>query len=90
MIRSGGVYTTFCQKEGILLKKYRDRNGRSISILFRSIRVRGRFYSSDSKRTFASVTARSLTCAKDGGSERRVLHDGPRESSPHTYDSPDN
>ena len=39
----GGVYTTVCQKEGILLKKYRDRNGRYIAILFKSIGVRGRF-----------------------------------------------
>ena len=43
MIQIGGVYTTFCQKEGILLQKYRDRNGRCIAILFKSIRVRGRF-----------------------------------------------
>ena len=44
-IEIGGVYTTFCQKEGILLQKYRDRNARFIPIPFRSIRVRGRFYS---------------------------------------------
>ena len=37
-----GVYTTFCQEEGILLQKYRDRYGRCIAILFTSIRVRGR------------------------------------------------
>ena len=43
MIQIGGVYTTFCQKEGILLQKYRDRNGRCIAILFRSIGVRGRW-----------------------------------------------
>ena len=42
MIQIGGVYTTLCQKEGILLQKYRDRNGRCIAILFKSIRVRGR------------------------------------------------
>ena len=47
VIQIDGVYTTFCQKEGILLQKYRDRNGRCIAILFRSIRVRGRFDSSD-------------------------------------------
>ena len=41
MIRSGGVYTNFCQAEGILLQKYRDRNGRCIAILFKSIGVRG-------------------------------------------------
>ena len=27
MIEIGGVYTTFCQEEGMLLQKYRDRNG---------------------------------------------------------------
>ena len=42
-IQIGGVYTTFCQEDGILLQKYRDRNGRCIAILFKSIRVRGRF-----------------------------------------------
>ena len=42
VIQIGGVYTTFCQKEGILLQKYRDRNGRCIAILFKSIGVRGR------------------------------------------------
>ena len=46
-IQIGGVYTTFCQKEGILLQKYRDRNGRCIAILFKSIGVRGRFDSPD-------------------------------------------
>ena len=50
VIQIGGVYTTFCQKRGILLQKYRDRNGRCIPILFRSIRVRARFYSSDSSK----------------------------------------
>ena len=47
VIQIGGVYTTFFQEEGILLQKYRDRNGRCIAILLRSIRVRGRFDSSD-------------------------------------------
>ena len=45
MIQIGGVYANFCLEEGILLQKYRDRNGRCIAILFRSIRVRGRFLS---------------------------------------------
>ena len=40
MIQIGGVYTTFCQAEGILLQKYRDTNGRCIAILFKSIGVR--------------------------------------------------
>ena len=35
MIQIGGVYTTLCQKEGILLQKYRDRHGRRIAILFK-------------------------------------------------------
>ena len=43
VIQIGGVYTTFCQEEGILLQKYRDTNGRCIAILFKSIEVRGRF-----------------------------------------------
>ena len=43
MIQIGGVYTTFCQEKGILLQKYRDRNGRCIAILFKSIGVRGQF-----------------------------------------------
>ena len=37
MIQIGGVYTTLCQEKGILLQKYRDRNGRCIAILFKSI-----------------------------------------------------
>ena len=47
VIQIGGAYTTFCQNEGILLQKYRDRNGRCITILFKGIRVRGRFDSSE-------------------------------------------
>ena len=43
MIQIGGGYTTVCQEEGIPLQKYRDRNGMCIAILFKSIRVRGRF-----------------------------------------------
>ena len=39
----GGVSTTFCQEEGILLQKYHDGNGRCIAILFKNIGVRGRF-----------------------------------------------
>ena len=31
VIQFGGVYTTFCQEEGILSQKYRDRNGRYFS-----------------------------------------------------------
>ena len=47
VIQNGGMYTTFCQEEGILLQKYKDRNGRCIAILFRSIGVRGRSDSPD-------------------------------------------
>ena len=41
MIQSGDVHTqsTFCQEEVILLRKYRDRNGGCIAILFKSIGV---------------------------------------------------
>ena len=37
-----GVYNSFYQEEGILVQKYRDRNGRCIAILFKAIGVRGR------------------------------------------------
>ena len=40
MIRIGDVYTTCCQLESILLQKYRDRNGRCITILFENTGVR--------------------------------------------------
>ena len=49
VIQIGGVYTTFCQKEGILLRKYRDRTGRWIAILFNCIGVRGRFDSPENR-----------------------------------------
>ena len=39
MIQIGGVYMTFCREEAILLQKHRDRNGRSITMLFKSIGV---------------------------------------------------
>ena len=39
------IYATFCQEERILLQKYRNRNGRCVAILFKSIGVRGRFHS---------------------------------------------
>ena len=32
---------TFCEVEGILLQKYRDRDGRCVTMLFKSIGVRG-------------------------------------------------
>ena len=37
MIQIGGVYTTFCQEESILLQKYHVRNGTCITILFKSV-----------------------------------------------------
>ena len=40
VIQIGGVYSTFCQEEGIHWPKYRDRNGRCIAILFKSIGIR--------------------------------------------------
>ena len=48
VMQIGGGYTTVCQEEGILLQRYRDRNGRCIAILFKSIGVRGRFDSPNS------------------------------------------
>ena len=56
VIQIGGVYTTFCQEEGILLQKYRDRNGRCIVILFKNIGVRGRFDSPDLNRSAALLS----------------------------------
>ena len=35
MIQIGGVYTTFCQEEDILLQKCRDSIGACIAILFK-------------------------------------------------------
>ena len=81
MIQIGGVYTTFCQKEGILLQKHRDRNGRCIAILFRSIRVRGRFDSSDVSETFwipgAEGPGDSLgdSCKGQAGLQSMTRHD---------------
>ena len=35
MIQIGGVYATFYQEGGILLQKYRDRNGMCIAMLLK-------------------------------------------------------
>ena len=43
VIQIGGVYTAFCQEEGIHLHKYRDRIGRCIAILANTIGVGSRF-----------------------------------------------
>ena len=47
MIQIGGVCTTFCQEEGMLSQKHRDRDGRFTAILFKGIGVRARFDSPD-------------------------------------------
>ena len=57
VIQIGGVCTTFCQEEGILLQKYRDRNGRCIEILSKNIAVRGRFGSPDLRPTAFRTSA---------------------------------
>ena len=64
----GGVYTTFCQEcqeEGILAQKYRDRNGRCIAMLFRSVGVRGRCDSPD----FVKDTVSAFLSSSDSSSE---------------------
>ena len=65
MIQIGGVYTTFCHDEGILLQKYRDRNGRCIAILFKSIGVRGRLDSPD---------LQGILCQPNGPAEVQCEH----------------
>ena len=57
------VRTTFCQEEGIVLQKYRDRNGRRIAVLFKSIRVGGPFDSPD-----------VCVCVCVGGGSKRIPH----------------
>ena len=47
VIQMGGAYITAYQEEGMLLQKYRDRKGRCIAMLFKSIGVRGRCDSCD-------------------------------------------
>ena len=59
MIQIGGENAAFRQEEGILLQKYRDRNGRCIAILCKSIGVRGRCGSPDSR------PAKAETCANN-------------------------
>ena len=55
-----GVHTSFCQEEGILLQKYRDRSGRCIAILFKSIRVRGRRDSPELTSTESRIANRTI------------------------------
>ena len=68
MIQIGGVYSTFCQEEGILLQKYRDRNGRCSAILFKSIGVRGRFDSPDSREWIFNQQSSSAAAAHSSAS----------------------
>ena len=61
MIQIGGVHVSFCQREGILLQKYRDRNGRYIAIRFKSIRARGR---SDSPENHSKTLDNGFYCLR--------------------------
>ena len=56
VIQIGGVYTTFCQEQGVLLQKYCYRNSRSIATIFKSIGVRGRFDSPEKGSSISGVT----------------------------------
>ena len=71
MIQTGGVYTTFCQEEGVHLQKHRNRKGRRIAILFKSVGVKGRFDSPDCLllrlQVYLSAIARSSTAAFSHG-----------------------
>ena len=44
VIQIGGVHTTFCKEEGILLQQYHDRNGKCTAILVKNIGVRGSIF----------------------------------------------
>ena len=74
MIQIGGVCTTFCQEEGFLLQKYRDRNGRCIAILFKGIGVRGRFDSPDLRRRRAPYTNKHKAKALGGALNHYTLN----------------
>ena len=55
MTQIGGdytLYTTLCQDEGILLQKYRNKNGRCAVILSKSIGVRDRFDAPDARLAY--------------------------------------
>ena len=56
VIQIGGVYTTFCQEEGIRLQKYRDRNGRGIAILFKIANRQRSAHAANSHKPFRSST----------------------------------
>ena len=67
-----GVCTTFCEEEGILLQKHRDKNGRRIAILFKRIGVEGRF---DSPDFHPSPTASLLSAWRERGRETNLDKD---------------
>ena len=49
MIQVGGAYAAFCQDEGILLQKYRDRNGRCVlGLLYKALPLKPRIFSKKS------------------------------------------
>ena len=52
MIQIGGIdiYIYICQEEGIFLQEHRDRHGRCIAILFKTIGVGGRFDPRDQEK----------------------------------------
>ena len=77
VIQIGGVYSTFCQEEGILLPKYRDRNGRSIAILFESIGVGGRLDSPARIRNPAGLVWHGKR-SKAGNGEKNGNRNGKR------------
>ena len=66
VIHIGGVYTTFCQKEGIPLQKYRDT--------FKSIGVRGRFYSPAEYMSSCRVFSTGSICRCYNSSDFCSLH----------------
>ena len=81
MIQIGGVYTTFCQEKGILLQKYRDRNGRCIAILFKSIGVRGRCDSPEKWGKAMRHTTRRLLPFRQRQAKQGSLQSGSSEAA---------
>ena len=67
MIQIGGVYTTFCQEEGILLQEHREKDARCIAILFKSIGVRGRFDSPEKQFVHPTPLPQSWDTFAGGG-----------------------
>ena len=78
ILLSAKICTTFCQEEGILLQKHRDRNGRCIAILFKSIGVKGRFDYPEIYYTEQIFRILLMGGMLMGGTVcERLLHDGP-------------